>query len=198
MEQTRQMLSRLRTNEERVRALTELATAASAKGDKKAALALLDEARSMVGNRAKNITQLSAQLQLARVYARLDPSRSLLILEPIIDQLNELIGAGALLGGFFSEQFVKDDEIQLSAMNNFLSGFAGQFTGELKNLASADFDRTKAAADRFQRNEIRLMARLLIVQSILAAANPQGPAGFIPADAGVMLGASPAIILREP
>lgn len=34
-------------------------------------------------------------------------------------------------------------------------------------LANADFNRTKALADRFQRNELRLMARLLIAQSIL-------------------------------
>jgi hypothetical protein len=152
MELTRQMLSHLRTNEERVMALTQLATVAADKGDKKAALALLDESRSMVSSRAKNFSQLGAQLQVARGYARLDPARSLLILEPVIDQLNELIGAGALLGGFFSEQFVKDDEIQLHVMNSVTSGFAGEFARELKALAVADFDRTKAAADRFQRS----------------------------------------------
>jgi hypothetical protein len=198
MEQMRQMLSRLRTNEERVTVITTIAMAALAKGDKKAALTLLDEARSMVSGRAKNSTQLGAQLQVARAYARLDPARSLAILEPIIDQLNELIGAGALLGGFFSEQFVKDDEIQLIPMNSFAGGFAGQFAPELKALASADFDRTKAAADRFQRNEVRLMARLLIAQSILAPSNRQGPAGFAPADAGVVLGANPFNLADEP
>ena len=34
-------------------------------------------------------------------------------------------------------------------------------------LANADFTRTKALADRFQRNELKIMARLLIAQSIL-------------------------------
>ena len=34
-------------------------------------------------------------------------------------------------------------------------------------LASADFDRTKAAADRFERNELRLMVRLLLAQALL-------------------------------
>lgn len=29
-------------------------------------------------------------------------------------------------------------------------------------LANVDFDRTKAAADRFERNELRLMVRLLL------------------------------------
>ena len=34
-------------------------------------------------------------------------------------------------------------------------------------LANADFDRTRAAADRFERIELRLMARLLLAQALL-------------------------------
>src|ERR1051325_989243 len=198
MEQTRTMLPRMRTNEERVMALTQLATVAANKGEKKVALALLDEARSLVSNRAKNFAKLGMHLQVARGYARLDPARSLLILEPIIDQLNELIGAAALLGGFFSEQFVKDDEIQLYVMNSFTGGFAGEYADELKALASADFDRTKAAADRFQRSEIRLMARLLIAQSILATPKPNDPAGRLPANTSFVISPRPVILVGEP
>ena len=39
-------------------------------------------------------------------------------------------------------------------------------------LAGADFNRTKAAADRFQRPELRLMARLMIVQALLQQPPP--------------------------
>ena len=41
-------------------------------------------------------------------------------------------------------------------------------------LANADFNRTRAAADRLQRNELRLMARLLIALALLKVdgANP--------------------------
>ena len=34
-------------------------------------------------------------------------------------------------------------------------------------LANADFNRTRALADRFQRNELRIMARLMLVKSLL-------------------------------
>lgn len=194
MEQTRQMLARLRTNEERVMVLTQLAMAASAKGEKKIALALLDEARSMVGLRARNFTQLGAQLQVARAYARLDAARGLSTLEPVIDQLNELIAAAALLGGFFSEQFVRDDEIQLGPLNSFIAMFANQYAGDLNALASEDFERTKAVADKFQRDEVRTLARLLIVQSILS---PRTPAGGVPGGVGVLSG-EPIIVQDEP
>jgi hypothetical protein len=39
-------------------------------------------------------------------------------------------------------------------------------------LANADFDRTKAAADRFQRPELRLMVRLLLAQALLRSDAP--------------------------
>ncbi|MBA3767053.1 MAG: hypothetical protein H0W99_08720 [Acidobacteria bacterium] len=193
MDQTRQMLARLRTNEERVVVLTQLALAAMAKNEKKIALALLDEARSMVSNRARNFAQLGAQFQVARGYARLDAARSLAMLEPVVEQLNELIAAGALLGGFFSEQFVKDDEIQLASMNSFLPMFTGQYAADLNAVAREDFDRTKMVADRFQRIEVRTLARLLIIQSILS---PPTPANVIPPGT-FMLGSEPMVIMDE-
>jgi hypothetical protein len=171
IEQTRKMLATLRTNEERVMLLAQLATGAAAKGQNKIALQLLDEARGMLGQRAKNINQLGAQLMIARAYVQLDPSRSLAILEPIVDQLNELLGAATVLGGFFVEELVRDDEIMLGPLSVFFNMASNdllqQYIGDVNTLARADFDRTKALIDRFQRDEIRTMMRLMLAQSIL-------------------------------
>ncbi len=173
IEQTRKLLATLRTNEERVMALAQLATGAAARGDKKVALQLLDEARGMISGRAKNFTQLGAQLAIARAYAPLDASRSLAILEPIVDQLNELLAAAVVLGGFITEEFVRDDEITMEPLTMISNGFAGNYANDVKALALADFERTKALADRFLRDEIRIIARLLLAQSILSP--QQGP-----------------------
>lgn len=35
-------------------------------------------------------------------------------------------------------------------------------------LANADFNHTKLLADRFERNEMRLLARLLLAQALLS------------------------------
>ncbi|HEV7373722.1 MAG TPA: hypothetical protein VGN95_03325 [Pyrinomonadaceae bacterium] len=171
IEQTRKMLAALRTNEERVMLLTQLASGAAAKGQKKIALQLLEEARGMLGQRAKNINQLGALLMIARTYAQLDPSRSFAILEPIVDQLNELLSAATVLGGFFVEELVRDDEIMLGPLSMFFSMASNvllqQYIGDINALTRADFDRTKALVDRFQRDEIRTMMRLMLAQSIL-------------------------------
>ena len=37
----------------------------------------------------------------------------------------------------------------------------------MKCLAEEDFDRTKSLADRFSRTEVRILAKMLILRSIL-------------------------------
>jgi hypothetical protein len=176
IEQARKILATLRTDEERAMLLAQLATGAAAKGDKKSALQLLDEAHGMMSQRAKNIRQLVAQLMVARAYIHLDPARSLEMLEPVVDQLNELLGAAATLGGFFIEELVRDDEIMLSPFAIFFNlasnDFSNQYVGDLAALARADFDGTKALVNRFQRDEIRSLLRLLLAQSILSPPPP--------------------------
>jgi hypothetical protein len=44
----------------------------------------------------------------------------------------------------------------------------------VKAMANADFNRTKAAADRFQRPELRIMARLMLAQAVLRGEEEAG------------------------
>ncbi|HEX8888870.1 MAG TPA: hypothetical protein VF779_06815 [Pyrinomonadaceae bacterium] len=171
VEQSRKLLGELHTNEERVQLLTQLAIGANTKGEKKIALKFLEEASTMISQRAKSSKQLGSQLAVAHAYAQIEPSRSFAILEPVVDQLNELLGAAVLLYGFSSEEFVRDDEIMLKPLVTILS-FAGggfvQYNGDFALLARADFERTKNLMDKFQRDEVRIMMRLNLVQGILA------------------------------
>jgi hypothetical protein len=178
IEQTRKMLATLRTNEERVMLLVQLATGAAANGEKKIALQLLDEARGMIGSRAKNFTQLGVQVAVARAYAPLDAARSLAILEPVVDQLNELISAAVVLGAFITEEIIQDDEIMMEPLAMISGEVFVLYINDVNVLASADFERTKALADRFQRDEIRISARLLMAQSILSPQEKQNDASF--------------------
>ncbi len=169
MDETRKYLARASTNEERIAALAQLATAVAQKGDKKIALQLLEEARTLSSGRARYSRQLFAQLQITRAYAAVDPPQSFAILEPTIDQLNELIAAGILLGEFFGEEeVVRDDELVIQPMFQIVEGFQQQFGKDLNLLARSNFTRTKDAAEKFQRYEVRLLARLLVAQSVLA------------------------------
>jgi hypothetical protein len=167
-DEVRKSLVNLRTNEERAVALAQVARALAAKGEKKLSRQLLEEAQGLVSNRAKNIKQLGAQLLIAQAYVKLDPARTLAMLEPIVDQLNELLAAAAMLGGFvLDEEVMRDDELRFEVFTEVLPMLTGPYTLDLQTLAVYDFDRTRALADRFQRDEVRMMARLLVVESLL-------------------------------
>ncbi len=173
MDQVRKSLATLRTNEERALLLAQLATALMAKGDKKLARQLLEEAQVLVNYRAKNITQLGAQLMVVQAYAKLNPERSLTMLEPVVDQLNELLAAAITLGGFILDhEVIRDDEIRMEIFTTLLPYATQLFMADLRELAIADFDRTRALADRFQRDEVRMLARLLVVQSVIGEQPP--------------------------
>ncbi|HKC64446.1 MAG TPA: hypothetical protein VKB86_12460 [Pyrinomonadaceae bacterium] len=165
LDQARQALSRLRTNEERATALTQMASNLVGKGNKTQALQLLGEARNLMSNRAENYNQLQVQLQIARGFAPLDPAQSFEILEALVAQSNELLSAAEVLNGF-DQQYYKDGE--LAWQTTMLSGVVVQITNDLGPLGVTNFDRAKDIAGRFQRPEVRIMAQLYIARAVLS------------------------------
>jgi hypothetical protein len=108
-------------------------------------------------------------LAVARAYAALEPARAFELIEPVVDQANEMISAAALLDKFGSGQgMFRKGEMVLHPGFLASNGAFALYGRELGALARADFLRTKAVADKFQRNEARIMARLLIAQSVLS------------------------------
>jgi hypothetical protein len=170
IEEARQTLATMKTDAERVNWLTQVAGLAVKKNDPKLALQFLDDARTLVSRRVENYQQFEPQLRLARAYAQVDPARGLEILEPGIGQLNELLAAAAALSGFELRVF-KDGEMLLQGGGQ-LTSLVARYGQELARLARGDFERAQAVADRFQRAESRLIARLAMARGILRAQSP--------------------------
>jgi hypothetical protein len=165
VEQAQAFLARVKSPEERVRMLLQLARITSGKGNAAAAANFLDEASNLMGARAKGHAQFSMQLQLAQTYAQLPSARAFEIIEASITHLNELVAAAAVLEGFGQEAFTQDE---LRGQQGYLWGaLAMQCDETLAALARADFDHALSAADRFQRPELRLPARLAVARAIL-------------------------------
>ncbi|MGI8655150.1 MAG: hypothetical protein ACR2LC_08025 [Pyrinomonadaceae bacterium] len=168
IEDARQSLTRVRSNDARAAALAALAINAKEKGQQKLAQQLLDESRGAINPRPRNLAQLAAQFQVALAAALVDPAHSFVVVEPMVDQLNELVNAATVLGGFIAPEFIRDDEAMMSFASKPIALLSAQYNKELSALLSTDFERTKAVADRFQRNELRILARLLIARNVLA------------------------------
>lgn len=171
--EARQAISRLRTETERAAALIRLAQETSNKGDKKTTLEILDEANNISGGRARNAPQMQIQFQLIQAYAQFNSMRGFEIIEPMTEQLNELINASLMLDGFNgSMETVREDEASLQP---YYGGSAfplyHQCINSLAALVRLDFDRAKSIADRFQRPELQTMARLTLAQITLNRQN---------------------------
>ena len=167
VEAARQLIARVKSPEERASLLLNLANNVANAGKRPLARQLLDEAWQTLGARARNNAQFSAQLQIAQAYAGHDPARAFEIVEALIEQLNELLSAAVTLNGFGHEAF-QDDELKLQ--NGYpWSQLVEQCAQELSKLSRTDYERARAAADKFQRPDARLLARLGVARGILLA-----------------------------
>jgi hypothetical protein len=165
--EARQLIGQVRSGEQRVAKLIELAAALTEKGDKKAALEILREAQGLMTGKARNRIELEAQLRIAEAYSAIDADRSFALIGSAFNQINELLTATALIANFgYSPIILKDDEFVIDSDSIFPYGFAFS-SRTIRTLAQADYEKTKEMFDRLERPEIRIAAYLFMSKSIL-------------------------------
>jgi hypothetical protein len=169
LEEVRKMLAGLKTNQERIATLTELAAAIAVKGDKETAKKLLDESLQMMPARLRKQADLESAGKVAAVYALAAPDEAFTIVENSIGQMNEYINAGILLDEFYDYGSVERDELLYNSMERQALLHLPNSVDLMKNLARSDFERAVNLADKFGRPETRLLVRLRIAQSLLDA-----------------------------
>jgi hypothetical protein len=173
IEEVQKQLPSIRLKEKRALAMAEIAMMLEKKGKHDEALKLLDEAQTLVKLDLTSQSQSEALLAVLLAAAIIDPDRAFTAIEPVIDRANDNLGKLLLLDKLIKSGFVKDGEIKLQRPGIISTDFAVFKYGRgVVALANADFNRTKALTDRLQRNELRVMARLLMVQSLLHSGEP--------------------------
>lgn len=111
---------------------------------------------------------MNALFEIARAFSRYDSKRAFEIVDPLIDQFNELCTAARTLDGFGPEYY-NNDELDLQN-GNTLASIAGLMSNLLGSLALTNFDRTKSTSDRISLPEVRLRAYLDIARQTIQAA----------------------------
>jgi hypothetical protein len=131
------------------------------------ALSLLEQARNMVVSspRIETQEQMAAMLEIGRAFSRYDSKRAFEVVEPLLDQFNEMSTAALALNGF-GQQYYQDGELMMQNGNG-LANTATALMAALGTMGMANFDRAKAAADRLERPEVRIGAYLSIAQQAI-------------------------------
>jgi hypothetical protein len=173
IEEAQKLLPSLRLKEKRALAMAGIAMMLEQKGKHDEALKLLDEAHTLVKLDLTSQSQSDALLAVLLADAIIDPDKAFAAIEPIVDRANDNLSKLLFLDKLIKSGFVKDGEIILQRPGILSMDFAVFKYGKgVVALANADFNRTRALADRLQRNELRVMARLLMVQSLLHNVEP--------------------------
>lgn len=162
------LLSKLRRKEERARAMCEIALLWEKAGKHDEALKLLNDAQYLVKTDFESETQTNALLSLIAAYAVIEPSKAFQIVERSIDHANDDISKALLLDKLLRSGVVSKGEIRIQRFGLLpLDFMVFRYGKGVAALAQVDFERTRAAADRFERTELRLLARLLLAQSVI-------------------------------
>ena len=161
------LLPLIRAREQRAMAMSQLAIMLEKKDRHEDAVKLLDDARALVKVDLTNEKESNALLAVMLGYALVDPPKAFAMIEPIVDRTNEDVSKLVLLDKIVKSGAIKNGEIIMNQPRIPIDFAMLQYSPGAAALGKADFDRTKALADRFQRNELRIVARLLLTQAIL-------------------------------
>ena len=163
-------ISAIRWPRERANMLMQIARQIGPGYKRAAAINLLEQARSLLSPsiQAQDQEQMYALLELARAFARYDPKRAFEIIEPLIDQYNDLCTASRTLQGFGLENY-RNDELEMLNGNN-IATLASNLSAALATLAMTNFERAKVTTDRLRLPEVRLRVYLEIAQQSIQGA----------------------------
>lgn len=153
-------IANVQNAQERAQLLAQIAGQIGPGLKRAAALNLLEQARALLSPsvQAQDQTQMSALCEIARAFARYDSKRAFEIVDPLVDQFNELTVAAKVMEGFGAEYYEQDE---LNMHNgNAVATFATQVTATLATLGLHNFERAKSTADRLRLPEVRLRAYL--------------------------------------
>ncbi len=167
MEEALKHVAKIESAQDRAQLISELANRIGSGQKRAQALFLLETARSLLGTaiQGETLPHMSALINLAAAFSRYDSKRGFEMLDPLVDQFNDLSNAAKTLNGFGPDYFVNGE---LSMQNgNSLSTLAYPVANALGSLSLTDFDRAKSTADRFVLPEVRMNLYLGIVQQAL-------------------------------
>ena len=171
--QARKIILQTPGRDKKIIGLSMLATQVSKMGDRELASEIMRDAQSLVNPSPKNYQDFILTWMLASGYASADPDKAFPLLEETIGRANDTLAAFVKVGEFvdITEEVIQDGEVQVGAfggqMVRGLTKELGMADSTIQVLAKADFGKTKGLTNRFDRAEIRILAKMMVLRAVL-------------------------------
>lgn len=180
LEDARKMIGSLTNKRTQIQKLVSLALAVHKKGseaDLEAAASLMKQARSMINESPEDEDDLNSLMEVVRGYAVVDPNAAFSLFEPIVEHINDIIHASAILSKYNkrSGTFKKGELILRTSANPNDGNLLFRYLNQMQFLAKADLVRMGSLADRFQRSDSRTLVKLMAVQGFLMNSKENSP-----------------------
>src|SRR5882762_5534875 len=161
-------LSTIRSASERAQMLSQIVNQIGPGLKSATAIQYLQQARNMLGPsaQAEDQQQMYALLAIGRAFSKYDSARAFEIIEPLVDQFNDISAAAVTLNGF-GQKYYQDGEM-VTHNGNAVADTANQLAMTLGNLALINFDRARAAADRIHPVDVRIDVYMTIAQQTIS------------------------------
>ncbi len=175
--EARAVLASTSAKHDRLRMSFALAGYLTSKDKKDEALQLLDEISQQIALHPADQEQLNDYFNLLQAYQRVAPQKVFPLLDPVVEQFNEMCVAAEKLNGFAGKFF---REGEFLAQGHSLSVFTQRFAQIIPALAMGDFEQAKRTVAKAQRPEVRVLLNLAISQRILNGEPRRGGRGAAP------------------
>lgn len=168
----RKIISALPGRQAKLFALSNLAAQVYKVGDKDLAAEIMREAEGLVNLQPKNYQDYIEVWLLINGYAQSDANKAFPILEDAVSRINDTLNAFVKVAEFIDVQgdIIDDGEVQVGAfggsMVREITNGLGQTDSVLRNLSKADLVRTRAITNRFDKPEIRVLAKMLVLRAV--------------------------------
>lgn len=173
VDQARKLIASTPGRDKKITALSMLAAQVARVGDKELAADIMKDASALVNPDPRNYQDFMLSWMLASGYAAADPDKAFPFLEDIIGRANETLSAFIRVGEFIdiSGEMIHDGEVQVGAfggsMVRGITGSLGMADATVLHLAKADFEKTRSLTNRFDRPEVRTLAKMLVIRAVL-------------------------------
>ena len=173
VDQARTLIASTPGRDKKIMALSMLAAQVARAGDKELAGDIMKDASSMVNPDPRNYQEFMLSWMLASGYAAADPDKAFPLLEDIIGRANDTLSAFVRVGEFIDVggEMIRDGEVQVGAFGgSMVRGITGSLVmadATVLQLAKADFDKTRSLTNRFDRPEVRTLAKMLVIRAVL-------------------------------